>query len=563
LLLVFLVTFVLMIALQPLFKKYFPQPATTSQQPTQPIQPQPAATTTTAAAPAAITPSSGVTKQASSESETVIENDLYRITFTNKGAQVKSWILKKFDNEAQNGPLDLVNSTAAPIYGYPLSLWTYDETLRNKLNSVLYVASSEGTQTAPATITFEYSDQNLSVRKTFTFDHSYVVTVETSVAENGQSKPALPAWPAGFGDQATLPFYAAGLIDYQFNKDIQRLPIKKISGGATIPGPFHWAGPLDQYFAAVFIPDDPASASMVTLRNSITVARDPQKPDSKETVPVEVLGAAVGNLHGPTSERIFVGPKELEVLQKISVPGVSGADNDLNGLVDFGWWGIIAKPLFLWLRWTYHHVVPNWGWAIVIQTLIITLALLPLRITQMKSMLKMQRIQPQIKSIQEKYKKYSLRDPRKAAMNEEISALYKKEGVNPVGGCLPMLIQLPFLFAYYRMLATALDLRHAHWLWIHDLSAADPIFILPIMMVVSSLITQRMTPQAGMDPAQQRMMNVMMPLMMGFIFFRLAAGLNLYYGVSNLISIALQAVMNRTSLGREMREMMEKRARKK
>jgi YidC/Oxa1 family membrane protein insertase len=178
-------------------------------------------------------------------------------------------------------------------------------------------------------------------------------------------------------------------------------------------------------------------------------------------------------------------------------------------------------------------------------------------------MLKMQRVQPQIKSIQEKYKKYSLRDPRKAQMNEEISALYKKEGVNPVGGCLPMLIQLPFLWAYYRMLSSAIDLRHAHWLWVKDLSAADPIYLLPIMMVISTLLTQRMTPQAGMDPQQQRMMNVMMPLMMGFIFFRLAAGLNLYYAVVNVLGIAQQMIINRTHLGREMREMMAKRARKK
>ncbi len=341
------------------------------------------------------------------------------------------------------------------------------------------------------------------------------------------------------------------------------MPIKKISGGGTLPGPFHWAGPNDQYFAAVFIPDDPAAASMVTLRNSLSVPRDPQK-DPKEKTTVEILGAAVGNLHGPTTERVFVGPKELEVLQKVPVPGVSGADNDLNGLVDFGWWGIIAKPLFIWLKWTYRHVVANWGWAIVLQTLIISVALLPLRITQMKSMLKMQRVAPQIKAIQEKYKKYSLRDPRKAAMNEEISALYKKEGVNPAGGCLPMLIQFPFLIAYYRMLGAAIDLRHAHWLWIKDLSSAEPFpFVLPILMVVSMVLVQRMTPQAGMDPAQQKMMNVMMPLMMGFIFFRLQAGLNLYYAEANVISIVQQAIMNRTKLGREMREMMAKRARKK
>jgi YidC/Oxa1 family membrane protein insertase len=566
LMLVFLLTFIVMLAFQPLFKKYFPQSATTTPQQSQSGQTQAAPPATTAAASVAapaVGPAIGVTKQATSETETVIENDLYRITFTNRGAQVKSWILKKFDNEAQNGPLDMVNPTAAAQYGYPLSLWTYDEGLRGRLSSALYAASREGKQTSPTTITFEYADQDLAVRKTFSFDSTYIVNVETSVTYKGSVAAALPAWPSGFGDQVTPAFWAAGAIDYQFNKNIERVPIKKISSGGTNPGPFHWAGPTDQYFAAVFIPDDPASAAMVTLRNSISVPRDPQKADSKEMVNVDAVGAAVGNLHGPTSERIFVGPKELEVLQKIPVPGVTGADNDLNGLVDFGFFGIIAKPLFLWLKWTYRHVIANWGWAIVLQTLIISVALLPLRITQMKSMLKMQRVAPQIKAIQEKYKKYSLRDPRKAPMNEEISALYKKEGVNPAGGCLPMIIQIPFLWAYYKMLAVALDLRHAHWLWIHDLSAADPIFLLPIFMVVSMLVTQKMTPQPGVDPAQQKMLTVMMPLMMGFIFFRLPAGLNLYYAESNLIQIAQQAVMNRTSLGREMREMLAKRARKK
>jgi YidC/Oxa1 family membrane protein insertase len=566
LLIVFLVTFVLMLAAQPLLKKFFPQP---EQQPAKTAQTQTTLPPVSAALPSAPTAPArtapaGVTKQASSEAETVIENDLYRITFTNRGAQVKSWILKRFDNDAENGPLDLVNAVAASRFGYPLSLWTYDETLRDKLSSALYMSSQEGKLTSPATITFEYSDQDLSVRKTFSFDHSYVVAVESTVTYKGATVAALPAWPSGFGDQVNPAFYASSLIDYQYNKDIQRLPLKKISGGGTIQGPFHWAGALDQYFAAVFIPDDPGSTSMVTLHNAMQIMRDPQKSDSKEVTNVDVVGAAVGNLHGPTSERIFAGPKQLDILEKIPVPGVSGADNDLNGLIDYGWWGPIAKPLFVGLKWIFHHGVPNWGWAIVVETFIITLAMLPLRFTQMKSMLKMQRVAPQIKSIQEKYKKYSLRDPRKAAMNEEISALYKKEGVNPAGGCLPMLIQLPILYGYFRMLSTAIDLRHAHWLWIHDLSAAEPFpYILPVLMVVSMLLVQRMTPQAGMDPAQQRMMNVMMPLMMGFIFFRLQAGLNLYYSVSNLISIGQQSVMNRTKLGREMREMMLKRARKK
>jgi YidC/Oxa1 family membrane protein insertase len=569
LLLIFLISFVFMLLAQPLLKKYFPTP-TPPQKIAQTEQTPPPPPASKSASTAPVAPSApGVTKQAAGETETVIEGDLYRVTFTNRGGQVKSWILKKFDNDAETGKLDLVNPTAGAQYGYPLSLWTYDEELRGRLNSALYVANQDGRQ-----ITFEYSDQDLTVRKVFKFDDTYVVKVEASLTYKGSPKEAFLAWPSGFGDQTSPAFYASSLLAYQFNKNIERVSphcgggvfslfskCTQVIGGATMPGPFHWAGPTDQYFAAVFIPDDPIAAAMVTLNHSMPIPKDPKKP--QDTINVDVIGAAVGNLHGPTFERLFAGPKELQVLQKIPVPGVSGADNDLNGLVDFGWLGIIAKPLFVWLRWTYHYVIHNWGWAIVLQTLIISLALLPLRITQMKSMLKMQRVAPQIKSIQEKYKKYSLRDPRKAAMNEEIAALYKKEGVNPAGGCLPLLIQMPFLFAYYRMLSTALDLRHAHWLWIKDLSAPDPIYIIPILMVISSLVMQRMTPQAGMDPAQQRMMNVMMPLMMGFIFFRLQAGLNLYYAMSNLIQIAQQAVMNRTSLGREMREMMAKRARKK
>ena len=578
LVLVFILTFLVILGFQAFTKKYGPPPSVPTTNQT--AQTQTAASGASSAAEAssnspAVPVPVGVTKQAGSEAETVVENDLYRITFTNRGAQVKSWILKRFDNETQNGPLDLVNPEAAARYGYPLSLWTYDEGLRGRLSSALYVGSRAGSQTSPTDLTFEYSDHDLSVHKTFRFDHSYVVSVETSVVYKGVELGALPAWPSGFGDQVTPVNYAAGLIDYHsdastdrtalvFPNYVLRLAIKNISGGNTLHGPFEWAGPADQYFAAVFIPEDAGAASMVTLRNTLQVLRDPQKKDSKETSNVDVLGAAVGNLHGATVERIYVGPKELAVLETTAVPTIKNDHPDLRGLVDFGWWGVLARPLFLWLKWMYGHVVANWGWAIVLQTLIISLALMPLRITQMKSMLKMQRVAPQIKSIQDKYKKYSLRDPRKAGMNEEISALYKKEGVNPAGGCLPMLIQFPFLIAYYRMLGTALDLRHAHWLWISDLSAKDPYMVLPILMVISMFAMQRITPQpAGMDPAQQKMMTWMMPLMMGFFFFNFASGLSLYYAESNLIQMAQQAVMNKTKLGREMREMLEKRARKK
>jgi len=565
LLLVFALTFLVIVLFQPILKRYLPQPAappsqTQTQAPAPPVPPPAPASNPPEVrrAKEAATHAAAV-KQANSESETVVENDLYRITFTNRGAQVKSWILKKFKDD-QARPLELVNNATAAKYGYPLSLWTYDEGQRNKLNSVLYVASGSGMLSAPADVTFEYADQDLAVRKVFRFDHTYVVRVETAVSLAGNQIAAYPLWPAGLGDQITPAGYGSGRIEHQFNSTIERLDIKKISGGNTLHGPFDWVGVTDQYFAAVFLPEDPQNVAAVTLRNSIDVPKDAKNP--QDTVKAEVLGVAVGNPKGPTVERMYVGPKELRTLESVAVPTITGTDQDLRSLVNFGFFGIIARPLFIWLRWTYSYV-HNWGWAIVIQTLIINLALLPLRISSMKSALKMQRIQPQMNAIKEKYKKYTMRDPRRQEMNTEIGELMKREGVSPVGGCLPMVIQMPFLFAYYSMLASALDLRQAPWLWIHDLSSHDPYYILPIAIIITGLVTQRMTPQAGMDPSQQKMMNVMMPVMFGVISFNLAAGLCLYWCEGSLIAIVQQAVMNRTSLGREMREIALKRARKK
>ena len=567
LLLVFALTFVVIILSQPLLKKYFPQPATPPTQTQGQAQPAPAISAPTGnavASPKATVsvPSASASTQATSESETVIENDLYRITFTNRGAQVKSWVLKKYnDNHGQL--LDLVNSTAAPKYGYPLSLWMYDEALRNKVNSALYVASDFGTLHVPGSVTFEYADADIAVRKTFRFDNSYVVRIETSVSSKGSSVTALPMWPAGFGDETSAASYSSSQIEHQYNGNTERLAAKKAIGGNTLQGPFNWAGVTDQYFAAAFVPDDPRNLAVVTLHNLVDIPKNLEKPNPNETVKASVLGVAVGNPGGPTVERIYVGPKALSVLESVPVPTISEQPQDLRALVDFGYLGVVARPLFIWLKWTYEHWVPNWGWAIVIQTLIINLALLPLRISSMKAALKMQKVQPQMKAIQEKYKKYGMRDPRRQEMNAEIGALMKREGANPVGGCLPMLIQMPFLFAYYRMLGAAIDLRQAHWLWIRDLSSQDPYYILPIAVVITMLLTQRMTPQTGMDPAQQRMMNVMMPVMMGVICFNLAAGLCLYWSEGNLVGIVQQVIMNRTPLGREMRELALKRARKK
>ncbi len=567
-LMVFAVTFALIIISQIFLFKKSPTPPAKPAETTQSTQatPQPPAPT-----PAQVSRRSGakaakgttVTKTAGSEIETVVENPLYRITFTNHGAQVKSWILKKYKDE-DGHPLDLVNKNTAK-FGLPLSLFTYDENLRNQINSALYVASPTGNITAPGELTFEYADGDITVHKTFQFGDTYVISIETSVTQNGQTVPAYPMWPAAFGDELTAPSYAAEKIEYMADGKVERLAAKKVSSGNTLRGPFNWAGPEDQFFAAIFLPDNPDTAAMVTLHNAITVPKDPKKPDPNSVNHYEVLGAAVGDSSGVTKQRLFVGPKALEVLESVrsnTAPGQMDGP-DLRGTVDFGFFSIIARPLFLWLKWTHQHIASNWGVAIIILTVIINLALLPLRIFSMKSALKMQKLQPQMKAIQERYKKYPMRDPKRQEMNAEIGELYKREGVNPAGGCLPLLIQMPFLWAFYTMLGNAIELRQAPFLWLHDLSSPDKLFIMPVVIVISTYLMQKMTPTSGMDPKQQQMMTLMMPLMIGWFSFNLPSGLSVYWVVGNIIGIAQQYIMNRTGLGREMREEAEKRARKK
>jgi YidC/Oxa1 family membrane protein insertase len=553
---IFLVIF---LGLQYFRAKKGPEPAPAAQQqsqtatssiPSSPVSPGPAAV------PDA--PPAAGTVAASTESTTVVENELYRITFTNRGAQVKSWILKKYTDE-DGKPLDLVNQEAAAKFGYPLSLFAYDANLRGKLASGLYVPSTTGSINAPGTLSFEYSAGGLDVHKTFTFDSSYVIHANVTVTQNGAPVTTLLSWPSGFGDQSTLPQYASGMLDLSQSGKDDQLPTKKVVGNDTLHGPFDWAGVSDLYFAAVFLPDQPSDATVVSLHNTLDIPRNRKKPDANVTDHASVLGAAMGDTNGQINERLFVGPKSLDVLG--SIHAVSGPN--LEKVVNFGWWGIIAKPLFLFLRFLYEHVVSNWGWAILLLTLILNLAMLPTRLQMMKSSLKMQRIQPQMDDIKAKYAKYKATDPRKQEMQKEIFDLQKREGVNMFGGCLPMLVQWPLLFGFYRMLSNVIELRHAHWLWLPDLSAPDPWHILPIFVIVSMFLTQFLTPSPGMDPAQQKMMAFTMPAVFGFMMWNFGSGLSLYWACSNFIGVAQQMVMNRTSLGREIREIAIRRAQKK
>jgi YidC/Oxa1 family membrane protein insertase len=203
--------------------------------------------------------------------------------------------------------------------------------------------------------------------------------------------------------------------------------------------------------------------------------------------------------------------------------------------------------LFLIVNWFNDNVVHNFGWAIVVVTVVINFALFPLKLTNMKSMRKMQALKPQIDEINGKYKNIKMTDPKKGEQNQEVMALYKKYGVNPMGGCVPMLIQIPFFFAFYKVFMVSVEMRGANWMWIHDLSVAEPspIKILPIVMIASQFLMQKMTPQANVDPNQQKLMQFM-PLIFGFMFYQFPSGLVLYYLTSNLVSMGQQYFFNHT-----------------
>ena len=565
LLLIFALTFLMIVVGQTVFFKNRPQAPKPQDNQAQTAPSAAVAPAAAVAGPSGKAAAPAVAKQAQAETETIVENNVSRIVFTNRGGQVKSWVLKQYRDE-KGQPLELVHQEAAKQFGYPLSLYTYDQALTNKLNSGLYVASATGNLTTPGELTFEFSDGDLVAKKTFRFSDGYVVGVEANVARGGANIAALPAWPSGFGDDTTPASYSLQAVAHESAGETDRLTGKKAVGGATLRGPFNWAGAQDQYFAALFLPDDPQAASLITLHGTMRIPEDLEKPDPNKTTPVDVIGAAVGDLNGPTVERVFVGPKALHILQSVHTNTAPGQLNgpDLSRVVDFGkYLGFIAKPLFLWLRWTHDHIVANWGWSIILLTVIINLVLLPLRLSSMKSALKMQKIQPQMKALQEKYKKYKMNDPKRADMNTEMAALYKQHGVNPVGGCLPLVIQMPFLIAFYGMLAVAIELRQAHWYWLHDLSAPDKLYIIPVLILISTITMQRMTPQAGMDPMQAKMMTFMMPVFLGYISLRYASGLGLYWIVGNVIGFIQQMIMNRTELGREIAAVRLKQANKR
>ena len=490
---------------------------------------QSAAASSTPAPAATAAPMPGEIR-AAAEQQFSIDTQIYHVVFSNHGAVVRSWVLKKYRDRAGK-PLDLVNSASFTKVAPPFSLALKDDRASNALNFGYYVAKPDADSLG---IQYEFSDGENYAKKTFHFtNNGYLSQVTTEVRHRGEPVEHLIAWRGGFGDAAVLNRAGerhAVSYDLTQNKLITKDARSVKDGPLSTAGNFSFTGLDDKFFAFVFLPKDNTSVKEVVVKDDA-----PAEPNGKDEmqVGVEVGGDSLNRLTA------FVGPKDVDLLRNV--------DPKLQQLIDWGWYGVIAKPIFLAMHWLNDNLVRNYGWSIVLITVIINLLVLPLRFSSLKSQRKMQRLQPQIAAINAKYKGLSLRDPRKAEQNQEVMDLYKKEGVNPMGGCLPMLIQLPVLYAFYKVLNVTIELRGAHWLWVTDLSQPEQIAIriLPIIMIVTQFVTQRMTPTPGMDPAQARMMTLM-PLMLGFFFYNASSGLVLYWLTSNVVGILTQWIINKT-----------------
>ena len=552
-----LVASLLSMAVILLWAKFFgPKPPVNPPQENKPAQvstatPGNAAPTNTPSAPpvpakisAATTPAVLPTAD-SQERIIVVENALYRVEFSNRGAVVKSWQLKNYkDDSKPQKTLDLVHPQAATeTGGWPFALVFDDPQLGTLANTGLYKVSSDASSLeAPADLTFTWSDGRLQVTKKFHFDHSYTVNVETTVTNNGNHVMAGLGWLGGFGDlTVTNPAPVETVLTYYSEGGkITNYPHKKLDGIEKW-GPGVWQGGKDfvgiedRYFTAAFLPANGAAPG--TLATRYWKSWRNVKVNGQDTAePVPQVAAAASTQ--PMTLRVYVGPKDYDDLKKMNPP--------LHGLINFGWLEFIAEPMFHGLKWL-HNYVPNWGWAVVVLTLVINTLFFPLRISSYKTTVKMQRVAPEIKAIQERYKKYKFNDPKKAEMNKEVMAVYQREGINIGGGCLPMLLQMPVWFGLNTALRGAIEMRHAQWLWITDLSSKDPYYVLPVLMGLSMYLVSKMTPVTATDPQQQAMMKFM-PLSMAamFVVFPFSSGLAVYILTSNVVGIVQQWYLNRT-----------------
>jgi YidC/Oxa1 family membrane protein insertase len=513
---------------------FMPKPAKPAQAPAQKQEQAQASTaeptaTPTPAPEVAVTP---MEPTAAAQEEThTIETDVYKVVFSNHGAVVRSWVLKKY-KDGLGQPVELVTTNAAARAGWPFSYVFPRQKPATDLNKVRFTV----TQKDALSIEFTYADATTSARKSFQFDaKGYRTLLHSEVASGGKGVDHHVAWRGGFGDRTAhnaSEIQKSVYYDGQKSKLVEEGPGAGEKGPVTVAGAFHFAGIEDTFFANVALPAPGETLEFSTWSDKFAELKGAEEKRH--------VGASFGGR--PVLDAVlFVGPKDTNILRS--------TDPKLETMIDWGWFWFIAKPLFFSLQWTVVTLTNNWGWAIIFVTVVINLLMLPMKFSQLRSSKKMAAAGPEIQAVNNKYKGISMKDPRKQKQNEEIMAVYQKHGINPMGGCLPLLLQMPFFIAFYKVLSVAIELRGAQWAWIADLSQPETLVIraLPVAMLVTQIWMQKMTPMAGGDPAQQKMMMFMMPVMMGIFFYSAFSGLVLYWLTGNVVGIVQQYFFNQAA----------------
>lgn len=497
-----------------------------------PVTPSPSAADPVAAAasPRPTAPAAIPAIADQKEKRIEVHTPVFNVAFTNRGARLLSWELGSYKNP-RGQPEEM--APGFPDGPRPLDVETGDQDLDRRLREGLFVVSAEAVTVAPGgrgELVFRFGDGDLSATKTLSFDAGYLVSVGVSVQRDGKEIGKRIVWGPGIAaptdaDRAVQGYTPPAAI-FLANDALERIPADKIAGPRTL-GTVAFAGVESQYFAALFVPGDSGGSA------SVRSFAGPAGADGK-THPAPIAELDLGTSTSPA--QLFVGPKDHALLARINPA--------LARVVDVGSWiGPIVVPMMSLLKWIYGWV-GNFGWAIVVLTVGINLLMGPLRHMSIANGVRMAKLSPEMRVIQERYRKIPALDPKRQEMHKEIQALYGKHGMSMSSqmtvGCLPLLITLPFLFAIYRVLQVGIELRGASFLWIPDLSQKDPYYIIPILMGLSMFVMQKMMPSA-MDPAQQRIM-LLMPLMFTVMFFAAPAGMNLYWLTSNVCSIIQQAI---------------------
>jgi YidC/Oxa1 family membrane protein insertase len=476
------------------------------------------------------------------EHTVIVDTGKVQAVISNRGGRILNWRLTGYRDD-KGASLDLVPSNVPAEQPRPLSLDLKDAVLSKRANTSLYKVSGDvngrvDARQAAQTVTFEFQDASgFHVRKELRFEpRSYIFSVKAQVLQDTRVVPAAIQWGPGLGDQGSVAisggFLTGNVVQppsaiFNLDAKVTRVVAEKTTGDPVHEGRFLFAGIDDHYFLAAAVDPGPARIEY----QPVTVSG----PGETRRV---FLAQSITQTGENRSLRFFVGPKELETLR------AAGINGELAYAINYGMFKWIVIPLLGALKWVYGFI-GNYGWSIVCLTIIINLVMFPLRHKSLVSMRKMQALQPQIKSIQDRYADLKVTDPDRQKMNTEIMNLYREKGVNPASGCVPMLLTMPVLFAFYSMLSQSIELRGADFgFWIHDLSLKDPYYVTPLLMGATMFLQQWMTP-TSVDPAQQKMM-MFMPLVLTAVFLRLPSGLAIYYLVSNLCQIGQQYVTNRT-----------------